>query len=109
MDEENPYAVPESVSGFAPPVAVAGFPADRFYVDGNLIMCGKSVELPEICVLTGDTYDVVKVTKTISSIPRWFYVLVLFGVIGIVVFIVLRMTQQKKCYVSYYLSNSPPP
>lgn len=106
MDEENPYAASESVSGFAPALAMSGFPTDRFYVDGSLIMCGTTVELPEICVLTGDRDDLVKVTKTISWLPKWYSVLILFGLIGIIVYIVLRVTQQKKCNASYYLSRS---
>lgn len=106
MDEENPYAAPESVSGFAPALAMSGFPSDRFYVDGNLIMCGTAVELPEICVLTGDRDDLVKVTKTVSWLPKWYSFLLLFGLIGIIVFIVLRLTQQKKCHAGYYLSRS---
>ncbi|MBC7966455.1 MAG: hypothetical protein H7Z17_11100 [Fuerstia sp.] len=106
MDEENPYAASESVSGFAPALAMSGFPTDRFYVDGSLIMCGTTVELPEICVLTGDRDDLVKVTKTISWLPKWYSVLILFGLIGIIVYIVLRVTQQKKCNAGYYLSRS---
>lgn len=106
MYDENPYAAPESVSGFVPSVAMSGYATDRFYVDGKHIMCGTVVELPEICVLTGDRDDLVKVTKTISWIPKWYFVLLFFGMIGIVVFVVLRLTQQKKCQVSYCLSRS---
>lgn len=106
MYEENPYAAPESVRDFAPSVALSGYAADRFYVDGNHIRCGTAVELPEICVLTGDRDDLVKLTKTVSWLPKWYFVLLLFGMIGIIVFIVLRLTQQKKCQVSYYLSRS---
>ena len=106
MYDENPYAAPESVSDFVPSVAPSGYPPDRFYVDGKLIICGTTVELPEICVLTGDSDNLVKVTKTISSIPKWFFVLVLFGILGIILLVVLRLTLQKKCQVSYYLSRS---
>ena len=106
MYDENPYAAPESVSDFAPSVAPSGYAPDRFYVDGKLIMCGTTVELPLICVLTGDSDDLVKVTKTISSLPKWLFVFLLFGVLGIILFVVLRLTLQKKCQVSYYLSRS---
>ena len=101
VDEENPYAVPESVSGFAPPVAVAGLPPDRFYVDGNLIMCGKSVVLPPICIITGETEDVVLIKKTVTWVSKWIYITLLAGVlILLIVYLILR----KECKTSYYLS-----
>jgi len=101
VEEENPYAVPESVSGFTSPVAVAGLPSDRFYVDGNHIMCGKSVILPAICVITGETEDVVLIKKTVTWVPKWFYITILAGVLPLLVYLLLR----KGCKASYYLSR----
>lgn len=102
MDEENPYAAPESVSGFAPALAMSGFPTDRFYVDGNLIMCGTPVALPAICVITGETEDVVLVKKTVTWVPKWIYITLLAGVlILLIVYLIVR----KECKTSYYLSR----
>lgn len=102
MDEENPYAAPESVSGFAPAPAMSGFPTDRFYVDGNLIMCGTPVALPAICVITGETEDVVLVKKTVTWVPKWIYITLLAGVlILLIVYLIVR----KECKTSYYLSR----
>ena len=102
MDEENPYAAPESVSGFAPALAISGFPTDRFYVDGNLIMCGTPVALPAICVVTGETEDVVLVKKTVTWVPKWIYITLLAGVlILLIVYLIVR----KECKTSYYLSR----
>ena len=44
-------------------------------------MCGTSVALPAICVLTGETVDVVLVRKTVTWIPKWIYITLLAGVL----------------------------
>ncbi len=103
MDEENPYAAPESVSGFAPALATSGFPSDRFYVDGSLIMCGTPVALPAICVITGETEDVVLVKKTVTWVPKWIYITLFAG--GIVVLLIVYLIVRKECKTSYYLSR----
>ena len=105
MDEENPYAAPESVSGFAPALAISGFPTDRFYVDGNLIMCGTPVALPAICVITGETEDVVLVKKTVTWVPKWIYIMFLVGVVGILILLIVHLLLRKQCKTSYYLSR----
>lgn len=98
MYDENPYAAPESVSEVTP----SGYPADRFYVDGNLIMCGTPVALPAICVITGETEDIVLVRKTVTWVPKWIYITLLAGVlILLIVYLVVR----KECKTSYYLSR----
>lgn len=103
MDEENPYAAPESVSGFAPALSISGFPSDRFYVDGSLIMCGTPVALPAICVITGETEDVVLVKKTVTWVPKWIYITLFAG--GIVVLLIVYLIVRKECKTSYYLSR----
>jgi hypothetical protein len=93
MYEENPYAAPESMSVY---------PAERFYVDGSFIMCGKTVALPAICVITGETEDVVLMKKTVTWVPKWIYITLLAGVlILLIVYLILR----KECKTSYYLSR----
>ena len=101
MYEENPYAVPESVSG-SPPVDSSQFPTDRFYVDGNLIMCSSPVALPAICVVTGETEDIVLVKKTVTWVPKWIYITLLVGLLVLaIVYLILR----KECKTTYYLSR----
>ena len=102
MYEENPYAVPESVSGLNPYLSAAPMPTDHFYVDGDLIMCGTPVELPAICVVTGETEDLVLIQKTVAWAPKWIYVTLLAGLlILLIVYLIVR----KQCKVSYYMSR----
>ena len=98
MLEENPYAVPESVSG----LAQSGYPTERFYVDGNLIMCGTPVALPAICVITGETEDVVLMTKTMTWVPKWIYI-TLF--VGVLVLLIVYLLLRKQCKTNFYLSR----
>ena len=56
------------------PSRLAQLDSSQFYVDGNLIMCGKEVFLPEICVTTGQTDDLVAVRKKLSFAPGWIFV-----------------------------------
>lgn len=101
MYEENPYAVPESVSGLAP-VTSSSFPTSQFYVDGKLIVCGTPVALPAICVVTGEIEDVVLMKKTVTWVPKWIYITLLAGVLILaIVYLIVR----KECQISYYLSR----
>lgn len=98
MYDENPYAAPESVSG----VVESGHPTDRFYVDGNLIVCGTPVALPAICVITGETEDIVLIKKKVTWVPTWIYITLFAGLlILLIVYLVLR----KECKTSYYISR----
>ena len=102
MYEENPYAAPESVSGLNPYVSAAPMPTDHFYVDGNLIICGTPVQLPAICIISGETEDLVLIRKTVDWVPKWIYVTLLAGLlILLIVYLVVR----KQCKVSYYISR----
>ena len=99
MYDDNPYAAPESVSGFEPSVAPSGYPTDRFYVDGNLIMCGTPVALPAICVITGETEDIVLIKKTVTWVPKWIYITLFAGVlILLIVYLLLRKECKTSCY-----------
>ena len=101
MYEENPYAAPESVSGSVP----SGYPTDRFYVDGKHIMCGTPVALPAICVITGETEDIVLIKKTVTWVPKWIYIMFLAGVVGILILLIVSLLLRKQCKTSYYLSR----
>ena len=100
--EENPYAAPESVSGVNPYVSPGSMPTDHFYVDGNLIICGTPVQLPAICIISGETEDLVLIRKTVDWVPKWIYVTLLAGLlILLIVYLIVR----KQCKVSYYVSR----
>ena len=101
MYEENPYAVPESSSGFGP-AASSAYPTDRFYVDGHLIMCSSPVALPPICVVTGETDDIVLIRKTVTWVPKWIYLTLLAGVLLLAI---VYLAVRKECKTSYYLSR----
>jgi hypothetical protein len=99
--EENPYAVPDSAMGSGP-VAMSQYPTDRFYVDGELIMCSSPVALPAICVVTGETEDIVLIKRTVTWVPKWIYFTLLAGLLVLaIVYLILR----KECKTTYYLSR----
>ena len=102
MYEENPYAVPESARGQSPYDTAAAMATSQFYVDGNLIMCGTPVVLPAICVITGETEDLVLMNKTVTWVPKWIYVTLL---VGLLVLLIVYLILRKQCKVSFYMSR----
>jgi hypothetical protein len=102
MDDENPYAAAESFSGINPYTSPAPLPTDQFYVDGNLIMCGTPVVLPAICVVTGETEDLVLINKTVEWVPKWIYFTLL---VGLLILLIVYLIVRKQCKVSYYMSR----
>ncbi|MFN8705659.1 MAG: hypothetical protein ACK526_02705 [Planctomyces sp.] len=101
MSNENPYAASESVSGgFSKSHAIMD--PRQFYVDGEYVQCGKKVELPACCVVTGSTDDIVELRKTLTIVPRWVYVFFFFG--GLLPLLAYLITR-KQCKVSYSLSR----
>lgn len=103
MSNENPYAASESVSGSVPPSSAIMDPR-QFYVDGQYVQCGKKVELPACCVVTGSTDDIVELRKTLTIVPLWVYVFVFLG--GLLPLLLAYLITRKKCKVTYYLSRS---
>ena len=101
MYEENPYAVPDSAMG-GDSVATSQYPTERFYVDGNLIMCGSPVALPAICVVTGETEDIVLIKKTVTWVPKWIYLTLL---VSLLVLAIVYLIVRKECKTTYYLSR----
>ncbi len=99
MSNDNPYAVSESLSGSAPFVATDG----RFYVEGDQVTFFLNTDLPEICVVTGDQEDLVRVRKTLIWAPSWIYLLLL---INLLVLLIVYLIVRKKCTVSYSMSRS---
>ena len=103
QNDDNPYAVSFDQSSAHEPVAGD----DRqFFVDGKLIRCGQSVHLPRLCIRTGETEDLVPVTKTLSHSPRILFVLVMCGLLGIILLAILHYALRKTCTVTYYITAS---
>ena len=55
MITENPFAAPDMSGELNSPLEPGGFAV----IDGDRILCGKVVQLPPVCVVTGYTHDVV--------------------------------------------------
>jgi len=55
MTTDNPFAAPEVLGESQTALGPGGFSV----VDGERILCGKVVQLPPVCVVTGHTYDLV--------------------------------------------------
>ncbi|MFM7056380.1 MAG: hypothetical protein ACKO2P_05595 [Planctomycetota bacterium] len=53
MTNENPFAAPELWGEQSEQL----WPEQFFVVDGQRILCGRSVQLPPVCVVTGQTQD----------------------------------------------------
>ena len=66
MSQDNPYAVSELYSL----AESAGdsfdlFDSKQFRVEPPYIVCGKKIQLPEVCVLSGETDDLVPARKSV--------------------------------------------
>ncbi len=97
VDHSNPYAV-DAGDLTEPPGHERSHArvSNDFYVDGKQIECGAELVLPSICIRTGETEDLVEVTKTLSySSPIMF---IIGGAI-------LAAVTAKKCTVTYFLSQ----
>lgn len=98
MRHQNPYAA-DAVDQASLPVPRRAQITDQtstdFYVDGKTIECGSSVVLPEICVRTGETENLVEVRKTLSYTSPWAFLL--GGAF-------LAVALAKECKVVYFLA-----
>jgi hypothetical protein len=104
MVDDNPFAVSPEYASYAPGGDALGAPgSQQFYVDGNLIMCGPVVVLPEICVRTGETSDLVPMRKTLTWVPGWIYVTIL---ISLLITLILYLILRKQCHATYFVSRS---
>ena len=86
MIDENPFAVAESCTGARAAASLAT--VNDFRVDGDLLVCGRSVRLPAICLYTGATEDLIAVTQN-SQYPSMKLVL-----------------HQRTCRLTYHVTRS---
>lgn len=85
MSQENPYAVSELCAGLdASGIARQFDDPDQFDVELPFLLCGRHVKLPAICILSGDTTDLVPASALVT--PRW----LVFG---------------RPCEIDYFLSR----
>ena len=98
MDHDiNPYAAPEAISEDE----AADFETLR--VDGNLVCVGRRVQLPDICVLTGDTTDLVRLKISAGwCSPFVIIALVVSPLIGLILYVALR----KQAWVTMSMNRS---
>ncbi len=86
MNEHNPYAVSPEFSGAAD-ASFDGTSPTQFQVSGDLLICGSKVILPPVCVVTGDSHDLVTVSQQ-TQFPSFKIVVI-----------------QRSCHVVYWLSR----
>jgi len=84
--DENPFAVAESCTGAQ--AAASPVELDRFRVDGDRLVCGRSVRLPMICVYTGAMEDLIAVSQN-SQYPSMKLVL-----------------RQRTCRLTYFVDRT---
>jgi MFS family permease len=101
---DNPYAAPESFH-----TAANESYAGPLYVEGDLICVGNLVHLPEICVISGETTNLIKTSKRLAYIsPVTLIALILIlliAFVGPILFIILLLTLTKQTVVTMYVSR----
>ncbi|MEQ9411289.1 MAG: hypothetical protein RIK87_26485 [Fuerstiella sp.] len=98
-EDDNPYAVPDSATG----VVVDHGPSGRFVIDGSLVRIDGPTQFPEMCIVTGQREDLVRVSKTLTYVsPILIIAFLLSGLIAIILYFLMR----KQCTVDFYISRS---
>ena len=97
FNHQNPYAVSEHASG-----AVRELVSGNIRLDGDLLVVGLKAQLPEICVVSGETQDLVNVQRKLTYVsPVVIVVFILSRVIGLILYLIMR----KQTKVSFYMSR----
>ena len=97
---ENPYAAPK---------AVLQDPKGRnsdVEVSGKFIVVGRDADLPKRCFVTGELITTEKrQCKTLYYVNPYLALLILLGGIGIIVYVIISVSNRKKVFVRYSLSK----
>lgn len=96
-DTDNPYAAPESF--LTEPHVSAGGP---LRVEGELICVGDQVHLPEICVVSGETTELVQIKKKLAYAGP--VVLIAF-LVSPLIGLILYMIMKKQTSVTMYMNQ----
>lgn len=104
---DNPYEVLNagdtvSESAWQNPSGESGF-----QIVGDLIVCGRSVSLPDCCVKTGSTDDLIRYEgKTLRRISPFMILLLFLLAPGWILFAIFWYYSSTRCVVSFSLSRS---
>ncbi len=94
---DNPYAAPESFLT-EPPVSAGG----PLRVEGELVCVGDQVHLPEICVISGETNDLVQLKKKLAYAgPVVLIAFLLSPLIGLILYMIMK----KQTSVTMYMNQ----
>lgn len=93
----NPYSVPSVTDEVLLPRDPQGF-----RIIGSHLMCSKTVELPEICIVTGSTTDLVRIRRKLSWSPRWLLLVLLISpILMVLIYLLIR----RRCHVTWSMSR----
>ena len=84
-----------------PPVWGAAVEDMRLEANGVLVN-SSGIELPPICVVTGQTADLVKRKRTESWSPPWIWA---FAILGLLIVVIVSMCVSKTGKLEFYLDN----
>ncbi len=101
---DNPYAAPQS----HPIADESSFGAVR--VDGDLLFCvGEPIRLPAICVITGETADLISIKKRVPYTSPVVVIVILLVMLipfaGPILYAILLMTLTKHVVVTAYVTR----
>ena len=90
--EHNPFRAPEQDSQYQLLAADT-----EFLISDECVLCGSEVQLPAVCILSGDTDELVRKQSVLKWTPRW-----LVLVRGLLIIVALPMSGS----LTLVLSNS---
>lgn len=93
----NPYSVPAVTDE----ILQADDP-QGFRIIGNQLVCSKTAALPEICIVTGTTTDLVRIQRKLVWSPRW---LLLVLLISPILLLLIYLLVRRRCDVSWSMSR----
>lgn len=93
----NPYSVPAVTDD-----VVQAEDPQGFRIIGSHLLCSKTVELPEICIVTGTTANLVRIRRKLAWSPRW---LMLVLLISPILLLVIYPLVRRRCDVSWSMSG----
>ena len=88
MADVNPYAPPRSETPAALVVTPSGYRAE-----GNVLFVDKGVELPDVCIFSGEPTSEGRARKKLQWAPSWLAVLIVISpLVYIIVYYLVRET-----------------
>ena len=79
VEAYNPFQAPVQVS----PIGLE-VPADKFAIEDNRILCRDHIDLPEVCISTGESWELQRFSKTLRRLSTFHsYVMILAAIFGL--------------------------